>query len=127
MQRISTILIVSTLLSFAACKSSEQRDLLLGHWQVEQVFQDGQSIVGKGFQGTHYDFRADGIVASWNQKGDTNDVQYLRRADTLFWVTQGENVAYMIDSLDENYLQLSARLDGINSVVGMRRRDADGE
>ena len=122
MYKILTIVLMASLLLGFGCQAEPEKDHLLGHWQVEAVTQDGQDIVGKGFRGTHYNFRKDGIVLSWNQDADTTDVQYVRSGDTLFWVTQGRNVAYMIDSLNADFLQISADIDGINSVVGMRRR-----
>jgi hypothetical protein len=114
-------LALAAIFVMAGCKTAPKGDPLIGRWQVRDVIREGSSIVGPGFHGSNYWFKNDGNVLAWDHKGDSLEVAYSRKGDTLYWVTLTETVFYMIDSLGDDVLRLSMHQDGIHSLVVMEK------
>lgn len=116
MNRILLCCILSLLL-LGACQSSQ--DLLIGKWQVAVIERDGQVIGGPAFNGTVFDFRADGSVQTLGV--DTSIVQYERKDMQLVYI-QGElREEYRIDSLTEEVLVIFSDADGVPTQTTMVR------
>ncbi|MEM0997443.1 MAG: hypothetical protein AAGN35_10205 [Bacteroidota bacterium] len=117
MRILSYLLLFSGLFALSGCKT----DPLVGRWLVMDITRDGQSIAGKGFKGSNYVFRKDGIVQSWTTAGDTVEVEYQRRGDSLLYVTPESQEVYLIDSISDYFLKLQLDQDGYSSKVFFRK------
>lgn len=114
-------LVGAALFVLVGCNSPTPPDHLIGNWEVINIYRGGQSIVGPGFHGSHLLFQKNGMVKSWEHRGDTSEVEYIRRGDSLIWVTMDQDMVYMIDSLSENALHLQLDQEGFKSLVVLQK------
>ena len=114
-------LVGGALFVVVGCKSTTPPDHLIGKWEVINIYREGQSIIGPGFRGSHLAFQENGLVKSWEYRGDTSEVKYTRRGDSLIWVTMDQDMVYMIDSLSKNSLHLKLDQEGFQSLVVLQK------
>ena len=100
--------------------SEEERDLLLGKWQVAVVERGEDVIGGRHFNGSFFEFRADSTVYAYNTL-DTNMVHYERNGQILIYKYEQGTEQYRIDSLSETTLKIFSDADGIPTTTTMVR------
>lgn len=118
-------LVCAAIFMMVGCKSAEQKNHLLGKWQVKSYYRDGQDLAGPGFHGSQYVFQENGMVKSVTHSGDTTEVPYRHSGDSLFWVTMDQSVLYMIDSLGPEFMRLLMDQDGMQTEVQLKKLKVD--
>ncbi len=115
--------VVLFLALIVGCGAADEPNLLLGEWKVFHVDRGGMIITGPQFKGTSFTFRENGTVFAQGQGGDTLTSRYLRNLDTLTYVGIATYVeeTYLIDTLTIDRLKISANIDGIPTVITMKK------
>lgn len=122
--KVGIVAVMTMLLVFAAgCGAEEKPNLLLGTWKAFHVDRGGTIIAGPHFKGTEFTFRPNETVFAQSPQGDTLTSRYRHNGDTLTYIgisTFAEEV-YQIDSLTVDRLKISANIDGIPTVITMKK------
>jgi hypothetical protein len=114
------------MMGLVGCKSNGPAELLLGKWEVFRLDHGGTITDGPSFKGTTYDFREDGKVlgvTASNRGQDSALSRYAVRNDSLQYasMTTNERAVYHIDTLTTARLVLSMNIEGIPTILTMRK------
>ena len=114
-------LFLGLLIVLTGCPEEAEVDPIVGKWETYYSNHQGSVSSGPAFHGTTYEFRQDGIVKVWIFKGDSSQVRYEHRGDTLVYIGENEQLYYRIDSLNDKMLQISVSDEGAVSFYKMRK------
>lgn len=122
MRKAAILSLVIAMLFIAACKGSGE-PVVYGKWQVSRVERGGDIMEGGSFKGSRYEFRKDGTVQATNERGDTVTSGFEHAGDSLIYTMQGQREVYVIDSLDDKNLWITAQVDGLETRIRMVKID----